>query len=290
MRSLDSQRDLVPPEQMLNGEPRQLRDTLWIYLIRSQVEETATESKRASLMRRLTTIADAFDALIQYTQSLRVSCLAANRVFDTSQALLALRPASGCANRATDEDFLPCRAQVEIKIDISKTRPASFSLGPSVTKVRIVTWEENFPENPHPTVVQIQIETEKRMASLRELMERCTRNVVLPEGACTLLDHHADKRKDFLVASANLESLLENPRLSVSQMEKLRRQHNAILEDLRRSARLVNAELPRIVDLYVTCDRRVSRRTFVKMHDATQTVAVAPAGLPRVRGVVRRHG
>lgn len=97
---------------MSSGQPQQLRETLRVYLIRTQVEEAATEDKRASLTQRLTMIGDAFDALIQYTQSLKVTCLAASRVLDLSHALLALRPASGCAN--CTEDFLPCRGQVAL--------------------------------------------------------------------------------------------------------------------------------------------------------------------------------
>lgn len=109
-------------------------------------------------------------------------------------------------------------------------------------------------------LVQIQVEREEKLSSLRKLIECCSGNVVLPEDTCKSLDHHADKRKDFLVASANFESLLENPRLSASQMEKLHRQHDAILEDLQQSGRLLDAELPRIIDSYVMNERRVPSR------------------------------
>lgn len=140
----------------------------------------------------------------------------------------------------------------------------TFSLGIEYSRVKLHFEEaregnarrhETFPTASRtcPTVVQIQIELEKRTSSLRELIECCSNNVVLPENA--LLDNHVDKRTDFLVASANFESLLENPRLSRSQIEKLHRQYDAILEDLRRSRRLLGAELPRSIHLYVT--RRV---------------------------------
>ncbi|XP_032667520.1 uncharacterized protein LOC116842420 [Odontomachus brunneus] len=213
---------------MSNGQPQQLRETMRVYLIRTQVEEAVTEDKQASLTQRLTMIGNTFDALIQYTQSLKVvSCLTVDRVLDASHALLALCPVSG-ANR-TDEDFLLCRRQVAI-------------------------------------------EAEKRMSSLRELIECCSGNVVPPENTCTLLDSHMDRRRDFLVASANFENLLENPRLSVSRMEKLHRQHNAILEDLRQSRRLLDAELPSIINLYVTSERQVehsSKCTLYKIGDCS---------------------
>ncbi|XP_025155733.1 uncharacterized protein LOC112588812 [Harpegnathos saltator] len=175
--------------------------------MRTQVEEAVTEDEQASLTQCLATIGNAFDALIQYTQSLKVSCLAMGRALDVGHALLALRPASD-VNR-TDEDLLLCRKQ-------------------------------------------IQVEREKKMSSLRELIECCSSNVVLPEDACTLLNNHTNRRKDFLVASANFESLLEKSRLSVSQMEKLHRQHETILENLRQSRRLLDSELPRIINSYVS--------------------------------------
>lgn len=101
-------------------------------------------------------------------------------------------------------------------------------------------------------VTQIEIEKEKRMSNLRELIECCSKNIIFPKDTCALLDDYRDRRKDFFLASANFKNLLENSRLSVSQMEKLQRQHDKILKDLKQSRLLLDKELPKIINLYLS--------------------------------------
>lgn len=97
------------------------------------MEEAVSVDKQANLTQRLTVIGNAFDALIQYTQSLKVSCLTVGRVLDVSHALLALRPTSG-ANR-TDEDFLSYRRQVALNLKKRLLRMPRTSLSLSVAEV-----------------------------------------------------------------------------------------------------------------------------------------------------------
>lgn len=101
-------------------------------------------------------------------------------------------------------------------------------------------------------VIQIEIEKEKSMSNLRELMECCSKNIIFPKDMCALLDDHRDRRKDFFLASANFKNLLENSRLSVSQMEKLQRQHDKILKDFQQIRLLLDKELPKIINLYLS--------------------------------------
>lgn len=100
-------------------------------------------------------------------------------------------------------------------------------------------------------IIQIEIEKEKRISKLRDLMECCSKNITFPKDMCVLLDDHRDRRKDFFLASANFKNLLENSRLSVSQMEKLQRQHDRILKDFQQSRLLLDKELPKIINLYL---------------------------------------
>lgn len=89
------------------------------------------------------------------------------------------------------------------------------------------------------------------MSCLCELMEFCYKNVNLPKHICTLMDDHRGRMKDFFLASANFKSLLENLRLSVSQMEKLHRQYDRILKNFQKSRQLLNVELSKIINRYV---------------------------------------
>lgn len=109
LTSVKTCKDLVFPGQASSGQPQHLRETLRVYLIRTQVEETVAEEKQTGLTQCSSMISDVFDALIQYLQSLKVTCLAMSRVLNVSHALLALCPASGA-----DEDFLSRRGQVAL--------------------------------------------------------------------------------------------------------------------------------------------------------------------------------
>lgn len=100
-------------------------------------------------------------------------------------------------------------------------------------------------------IIQIEIEKEKRISKLRDLMERCSKNINFPKDICVLLDDHRDRRKDFFLASANFKNLLENSRLSISQMERLQRQHDRILKDFQQSRLLLDKELPKIINSYL---------------------------------------
>lgn len=101
-------------------------------------------------------------------------------------------------------------------------------------------------------LIQVEIEKNKRNTRLRELIEHCSKNIILPEDVSTLLGAHRDRRKDFSLAFANFKNLLDNSKLSVSQMEKLHRQYNSILKDFQQNRQFLDTELPKIINLYVT--------------------------------------
>lgn len=96
-------------------QAQQLRETLQVYLIRTRVEEAMMDDKRTSLMQHLNLVSNAFEALTQHIQSLEVSYLAAERVFNVSRALLAYREPSS-ADDSINEDFVLYHRQVILNI------------------------------------------------------------------------------------------------------------------------------------------------------------------------------
>ncbi|XP_072760533.1 uncharacterized protein [Anoplolepis gracilipes] len=96
---------------------------------------------------------------------------------------------------------------------------------------------------------QIESEKKKKMSNLQELMECCSKSIIFPKDMGALLDDYRDRRKDFVLASANFKNLLENSKLSVSQMKKLQWQHDTILKDFQQSRLLLDKELPKIINL-----------------------------------------
>lgn len=69
------------------------------------------DDKQTTLMQHLSLISNVFEAVVQYTQSLQVSYLAAKRVFDMSHTLLACPFSS-----ANTDDFISYRRQVILSV------------------------------------------------------------------------------------------------------------------------------------------------------------------------------
>ncbi|XP_043289821.1 uncharacterized protein [Venturia canescens] len=78
-------------------------------------------------------------------------------------------------------------------------------------------------------------------------MEICAKNVSASERLQTIIDENRARREDFSIAARNFKNLLDNSRLSVSQMDKLHRQYERILMGYRESRRALDIELPKIV-------------------------------------------
>ena len=78
-------------------------------------------------------------------------------------------------------------------------------------------------------------------------MEICTKNISASERLQTIIDEHKIRRDDFSIAAKNFKNLLDNSKLSVTQMEKLHRQYESILIDYQDSRRALDVELPKIV-------------------------------------------
>lgn len=101
------------------------KETLQVYLIRTQVEEAAMDDKQ-TLMQQLNLISNVFEAAVQHMQSLQVSYLAAKRVFDMSHAILTCHPSSS-ANH-TNNDFVSYHGQTPMHYwTIIGTKEKTFS-------------------------------------------------------------------------------------------------------------------------------------------------------------------
>ncbi|XP_048505016.1 uncharacterized protein LOC125499740 isoform X2 [Athalia rosae] len=65
----------------------------------------------------------------------------------------------------------------------------------------------------------------------------------------TVIDNHRMKKEDFKVAADNFKNLLENSKLTVSQMDKLQWQYESITDDYRQNRRILESELPKILKM-----------------------------------------
>lgn len=57
------------------------------------------------------------------------------------------------------------------------------------------------------------------------------------------------KKKDFKTAAKNFKNLLENSKLTVSQMDKLQWQYQTIVDDYKQNRRALDSELPKIIQM-----------------------------------------
>lgn len=66
-----------------------------------------------------------------------------------------------------------------------------------------------------------------------------------------LIEEHKSRKEDFTVAAKNFQNFLNKSKLSSSQLEKLRRQYDTILEDYQESRQILDVRLPKVVNAYV---------------------------------------
>ncbi|XP_046740827.1 uncharacterized protein LOC124408140 [Diprion similis] len=80
-------------------------------------------------------------------------------------------------------------------------------------------------------------------------MENCSKNIGISKQLQSLIDDHKMKKKDFAVAARNFKNLLDNSKLTLSQMDKLQWQYQAIMDDYKQNRRILESQLPSIIKI-----------------------------------------
>ena len=88
-----------------------------------------------------------------------------------------------------------------------------------------------------------------KLTILKNLMEHCTKHIVLPKHLCELMNDHYIRKRDFRVAAKNFKNFLSNSKLSIPQMEKLNQQYGTILNDYQQSRHALDLELPKVINM-----------------------------------------
>lgn len=104
----------------------------------------------------------------------------------------------------------------------------------------------------HLIGIQAQSSGEKKLRTLTEVGESKSKNLNLSKNVNSLIDEHRVKKEDFKVAVNNFKKLLEDSKISVSQIEKLERQYQMIIHDYRENRRVLETELPKIIKTLVS--------------------------------------
>ncbi|XP_047359019.1 uncharacterized protein LOC124952749 isoform X2 [Vespa velutina] len=95
-----------------------------------------------------------------------------------------------------------------------------------------------------------QIENKKKFRSsfLQDLKEHCLKSMTMSKQLRILLEEHKSRKEDFSIAAKNFQNFLNKSKLSTSQLEKLRRQYDIILEDYQESKQILDVRLPKVVN------------------------------------------
>lgn len=86
------------------------------------------------------------------------------------------------------------------------------------------------------------------MSLLQELTDHCTKSMTMSRELRVLMEEHKSRKEDFSIAARNFRNFLGSSKLSSTQLEKLRRQYDEILEDYQHSRRSLDMELPKVVN------------------------------------------
>lgn len=97
---------------------------------------------------------------------------------------------------------------------------------------------------------QLESEKQNKLLILKDLIEHCSKDIVLPKHLYELMNDNYIKKKDFCIAAKNFRNFLSNSKLSIPQMEKLNRQYNTILNDYQQSRHMLDLELPKVINMY----------------------------------------
>ncbi|KAK2588030.1 hypothetical protein KPH14_004103 [Odynerus spinipes] len=96
---------------------------------------------------------------------------------------------------------------------------------------------------------QVENKKKARVSFLQDLIEYCSKSMIMSRQLRVLMDEHKSRKEDFSIAARNFRNFLSTSKLSTSQLEKLRRQYDEILDDYQQSRRILDMELPKVVNV-----------------------------------------
>ncbi|XP_043676560.1 uncharacterized protein LOC122633087 isoform X2 [Vespula pensylvanica] len=100
-------------------------------------------------------------------------------------------------------------------------------------------------------IQQIENKEKCRASFLQDLKEHCSKSMTMSKQLRILIEEHKSRKEDFSIAAKNFQNFLNKSKLSSSQLEKLRRQYDTILEDYQESRQILDVRLPKVVNAYV---------------------------------------
>nr|XP_050858395.1 uncharacterized protein LOC127067474 isoform X2 [Vespula vulgaris] len=118
-------------------------------------------------------------------------------------------------------------------------------------------------------IQQIENKEKCRASFLQDLKEHCSKSMTMSKQLRILIEEHKSRKEDFSIAAKNFQNFLNKSKLSSSQLEKLRRQYDTILEDYQESRQILDVRLPKVVNAYVN-----RNSIIVSIHFEVNTVYV----------------
>ncbi|XP_043676558.1 uncharacterized protein LOC122633087 isoform X1 [Vespula pensylvanica] len=221
----------VLPKQRSNRlRSQRARENMELRLIGSQVEEAIGDDRQAVLIQQLDLVSNALEALIHYIQSLQVTNLAAQRIMDVGHLLINSRLSLSDGNSTSFKFLTGQIQQVEnLENDCFIHQYLYFN----------------------DRVYQIENKEKCRASFLQDLKEHCSKSMTMSKQLRILIEEHKSRKEDFSIAAKNFQNFLNKSKLSSSQLEKLRRQYDTILEDYQESRQILDVRLPKVVNAYV---------------------------------------
>ncbi|KAF7391583.1 hypothetical protein HZH68_011126 [Vespula germanica] len=89
-------------------------------------------------------------------------------------------------------------------------------------------------------IQQIENKEKCRASFLQDLKEHCSKSMTMSKQLRILIEEHKSRKEDFSIAAKNFQNFLNKSKLSSSQLEKLRRQYDTILEDYQESRQILD--------------------------------------------------
>ncbi|XP_043676562.1 uncharacterized protein LOC122633087 isoform X4 [Vespula pensylvanica] len=218
----------VLPKQRSNRlRSQRARENMELRLIGSQVEEAIGDDRQAVLIQQLDLVSNALEALIHYIQSLQVTNLAAQRIMDVGHLLINSRLSLSDGNSTSFKFLTGQIQQVEnLENDCFIHQYLYFN----------------------DRVYQIENKEKCRASFLQDLKEHCSKSMTMSKQLRILIEEHKSRKEDFSIAAKNFQNFLNKSKLSSSQLEKLRRQYDTILEDYQESRQILDVRLPKVVN------------------------------------------
>ncbi|XP_053976558.1 uncharacterized protein LOC128875196 [Hylaeus volcanicus] len=213
------------------SEPQQMQKNLELHLTGTQVEEALAEDKQTVLIQYLDSCTAGLEALVQYGQSLHVSQLAVCRVLNVSHRLVL--PQTYPTNSNSDSTHLTMQLQQVYQY---------FSYYYISSKI--------FETNNYLFFTCLESQKQNKLIILKDLIEHCSTNIVLPKHLYELINVNYIKKRDFCIAAKNFRKFLNNFKLSIPQMKKLNQQYNNILNDYQQTRHTLDLELPKAINMY----------------------------------------